>query len=458
MNNFFSMDKRKNNLIWFYPKICKFQDNKDFVKTLDEICNKKENDSSLLLYIHIPFCASFCSYCACFKENFYTYNFEERKKFVECIVKEIQNNFSKDFFQNKSVDYILFGGGSPSILETPLLEMIFKAIHTYCNLDHLKGISFEGNVMSLNDYEKLCMLKENGVNRVSFGIQTFNSDIRKKLNIKAPIDDIYACSELIRNVGIQNMNTDLIYNLPDETNEILNNDLRIITEEIKPSFIQTYRFNLFANTHLEKQVKHHYFDIIPSKEREMEMYKIIDNYLNGEGYNNQIFINMYSKLKGKVDTGIELSIGNNRLYGSNMLGIGPGAMSYLSGYNYRNYCSVKEYIKQMESLNHAIEIGHYIPKIELEHRVMVMFPNFMHIKEDDIPDNQEIKEKVERLIENGYIKKNNDELVLTDEGKLWAADISAYFYSDLEKHRAQTSYLNSLRYMKNPFNQDDMNV
>lgn len=453
----FEMKNRKN-LTWFYPKICKFQDDKDFLGQLDRIYNKEGRDNPLLLYIHIPFCASFCSYCACFKENFYAYSYEEREKFTECIVKEIENSFSKKFFKETPITYILFGGGSPSILEIPLLEKIFDSIYANCNLKQLRGISFEGNVMSLNDIDKLSMLKEKGVNRVSFGVQTFNTDIRKKLNIKASIEDIYDCSRLIRKAGIQDFNADIIYNLPDETNEILENDLQIVTKELKPSIIQTYRFNLFANTRLDKQIKTNYFDHMPTKEKEMEMFQIVERYLENVGYDNHLFINMYSRLKGVVDTGIEISIGNNKLYGSNMLGIGPGAMSYLSGYNYRNVCSVKEYIKKIDNQTSAIDIGHCVSKEELEHRVMVMFPNYMHIKIKDIPDNQEIKEKVDRLEENGYVKKIKEELVLTEKGKLWAGDVSAYFYSEVEKHRVQKSYINSVRHKKNPFNQDTMNI
>lgn len=456
-NELFNMENRKN-LTWFYPKLCRFQDNKDFLKQLNTLYNKQGNNRPLLLYIHIPFCASFCSYCACFKENYYSYDYQDREKFTNSIIKEIKYSFNQRYFKDTPVTYILFGGGSPSILETSLLEKIFDAINANCNLSQLKGISFEGNVMSLKDFEKLSMLKEKGVNRVSFGIQTLNLEIRKKLNIKAPIDDIYTCSEMIRKAGIKDFNADIMYNLPDETKENLENDLRIITREIKPTIIQTYRFNLFANTQLEKQLKKKYFALTPSKEKEMEMFQIINNNLSEEGFDNQLFINMYSKLKGRVDTGIELSIGNNKLYGSNMLGIGPGAMTYLSEKCYRNVCSVSDYITKLEKQNTAIDFGHDISKEELEHRVMVMFPNYMHMKLNDIPDEQSIRDKVERLAESGYVRKFEDELVLTDQGKLWAGDISAFFYSETEIQRVKKSYIYSLRHGKNPFNQDVMNI
>lgn len=453
----FNMLNRKN-LTWFYPKICKFQDNQNFVKQLDGLNDCNDNNSPLLLYIHIPFCASFCSYCACFKENFYAYSFEDREKFTECIVNEIEFYFSKRFIKDAPVSYILFGGGSPSILDMPLLEKIFDSIYANCNVENLKGISFEGNVMSLNDFDKLSMLKEKGVNRVSFGLQTMNEDIRKKLNIKAPIDDIYACSELIKKVGIKDNNIDIIYNLPDQTTRILENDLNIVTKELKPTIIQTYRFNLFANTHLDSQIKEHYFKASPSKENEMYMFQFIDQYLRNSGYHNQLFINMYSNMEGQVNTGIEISMGNNKLYGSKMLGIGPGAMSYLSGYNYRNVCSVKEYITKVESQGTAIQIGHCVSRDELEHRVMVMFPNFMHIKLSDIPNSMDIMKNVDSIIKYGYAQKLDDELILTNKGKLWAGDISSLFFSESEKIRVQKSYINSLRHKKNPFNQDSMNV
>lgn len=455
MKTLFSIENRKN-LTWFYPKICSYQDNHqlEISKALDG-----ESDSSpLLLYIHIPFCASFCSYCACFKENFYAYTYEERKEFVNALIDELEYYFQSNYLHNYPVSYILFGGGTPSILENDLLQKLFETIHNHCNLKELKGISFEGNVISLKEEEKLRILKTYGVTRISFGLQTLQPEIRKMLNIRAKISDIYECVDAIHKVGIKQFNLDKIYNLPGESMDTLEYDLNHIYSELKPSLIQIYRFNLFANTRLANQIKQKCFYNPPSNEKEMMMFEYIEHSMKDNGYHNQLFINMYANSADIVDTGIELSIGNNKLYGSKMLGLGPGSMSYLSGYNYRNVCSIKDYIRFVKEKKTGIETGHAVNETELSHRVMAMFPNFMRIPKENVPNIEEIHNNIKVLIEKSYIAEKEKEYILTPKGKLWAGDISHFFYSPKEKERVKVSFINSVRHNKNPFNQDDMNV
>lgn len=454
--DFFDVNNRKN-LTWFYPKICKYQ-NKIYSENIFEFLEQSNPNIPLLLYIHIPFCESFCSYCACFKENFYAYTYEQRKQFVDSIIKELKRYFWTPYFKDTPVNYILFGGGSPSVLDNDLLEKILIAIHENCNLKDLKGISFEGNVMSLKDTEKLNLLKNYGVNRVSFGLQTFQADIRKFLNIKAPVADIYKCVDAINKVGIDHFALDKIYNLPGETEQTLENDLNRIYKDLKPSIIQTYRFNIFANTKLAQQIKNNKIDNPPSNIKEMAMFEYMQESMSSNGYDNQLFINMYTNSNDITDTGIELSMGKNCLYGSNMLGLGPGSMSYLSNYNYRNVCSVKDYIRLISENSIAVEAEYVIDVEEMENRVMTFFPNFTHIAKKDIPNFRRFKDKLDILIQNDLLIYTEHEYVLTSKGKLWAGNISYTFYSDIEKGRVQKSYINSLRHNKNPFNQDKMNV
>ncbi|MEW6618548.1 MAG: hypothetical protein AB1422_04255 [bacterium] len=89
LEQFFEVNKRVN-LTWFYPKICKFQDQKEEDSVFFQFLETDKPKAPFLLYIHIPFCESFCAYCACFKENVYKYSREERVQFVNAMIKELQ--------------------------------------------------------------------------------------------------------------------------------------------------------------------------------------------------------------------------------------------------------------------------------------------------------------------------------------------------------------------------------
>ncbi|MCR4441044.1 MAG: coproporphyrinogen-III oxidase family protein [Peptococcaceae bacterium] len=450
---------KRVNLTWFYPKICLYQDRiadqRQYFGFLDSAPEKK---APVLLYVHIPYCESFCAYCACFKEPLRKYSYEERKLFVGSLQKEMAMYSRTPFFQDSKIGYVQFGGGTPSCLENDLLESIIAGINKYFDLTECRGISLEGNVMSLKDLSRVRLLKDLGVERISFGVQTFNEGIRKQMNIKASLEDIYETVAAIKKAGIPSYALDLIYNLPDQNMEILESDLDRACRELNPMFIQTYQFNLFHNTALKEKVDRGYFQDPPTLKKEMEMFAFVMDRLAKNGYKNQVLINLFSDRTDSPWTGIELSMGNNREYGSYMLGLGPGSMSYIAGHSYRTFCSIKEYIDSIGRGLYAVEAGHVCTDEELKNRVMVFFPNFTKIPKKDVPAVLEILEKTDDLLEAGYLSEEGDALCLTEKGKMWAGNISYYYYSEQEKARIQRSFYHSLKNRKNTFNQDDMNV
>lgn len=458
MKNIFGNIKSRKNLTWFYPRICDYQDAIHNQEKFFSFLNSKslyKND--LLLYIHIPFCDSFCAYCACFKEANKAYTEEQKKNFVHCLIKEMEMYSQKEFFKDTKVKYIQFGGGTPSCLSNQLLKKIFEGIKANFDLSGLEGISFEGNAMTLKNIEKLELLKELGVNRLSFGVQTFNEHIRKDLNIQAKVNDIFETAERIRKVGIPFYAIDLIYNLPNQTFEILENDINIATQQLKPDYIQTYRFNLFNNTLLEDKIKNNHYEFPPSPEKEYSMFEIIMEKMKENHYSNQILINLFSNHSNPASTGLELSMGNGNEFSSKVLGIGPGSSSYLDQWCYKTVCSVKKYCSRIGKKIIPVESGFQMSEEELLTRSLVFFPNIGKLNiEYKFTDSQ--KEKMEFLIKNGYVYIDNNTYYLTQLGKMWAAEISYLFYSDNEKVRYRKSYYYSIKAGKNPFNQDNMNT
>jgi len=451
--------KKRVNLTWFYPKICLYQDRlEDQSQYFDFLDSEPGKKAPVLLYVHIPYCESFCAYCACFKEPLSKYSHEERKLFVASLRKEMAMYARTPFFQESKINYVQFGGGTPSCLESDLLESIINGIKECFDLSECRGISLEGNVMSLKDPAKVRLLKDLGVERISFGVQTFNEGIRKEMNIKASLGDIYETVAAITKEGIPSYALDLIYNLPDQNKEILESDLDRACRELNPMFIQAYQFNLFHNTALKEKVDRGYFKDPPTMQKEMEMFGLVMDRLAKNGYKNQVLINLFSDRTDSPWTGIELSMGNNREHGSYMLGLGPGSMSYIAGHGYRTFCSIKEYVDSIGRGLFAVEAGHVCTDEELKHRVMVFFPNFTRMSKKDVPDVPQIRKKTEDLLEAGYIREDGDELRLTEKGKMWAGNISYYYYSEKEKARIQRSFYHSLKNGKNTFNQDDMNV
>ena len=132
------------------------------------------------VYIHIPFCNDICTYCDFCKMY---YNCDLANKYLISLNNEIASNYKGEL-----IETLYIGGGTPSSLSIMQLKKLFTIINIF-NLSQLKEFTFECNVDSL-DYDKLKLLYDNGVNRLSVGIQTFNNDILKVLNRKHTKNDI----------------------------------------------------------------------------------------------------------------------------------------------------------------------------------------------------------------------------------------------------------------------------
>ena len=213
------------------------------------------------IYIHIPFCSNICSYCDFAK--FY-YNSDWVDNYLSSLEKEIKLNY-----KGEVVDTIYIGGGTPTVLNLNQLEKLLKIT----NLFNKKNIEFtvETNVdLSL---EKIKLLKKYGVNRISIGVQTVNPKYLKFLNRNHTKEEVINLINLLKEYNF-NINVDLIYAIPGETLEELNEDLDFILS-LDVNHISTYSLIIEPHTKL-------YIDNVSNIDEDLdyEMYKLINKKLN----------------------------------------------------------------------------------------------------------------------------------------------------------------------------------
>lgn len=179
-------------------------------------------EGNVSLYIHIPFCRSLCTYCGCFTRI--PGEYEKVLPYVDALVNEIEligNKLSKNALQ---VKHIHFGGGTPTYLSKEDLSKLFKAIYKNFRIDSKAEIAVELDPRTI-DLEVLKLLKEFGVNRVSLGVQDLNEDVQRAINRLQPFDLIVKCVESLHAIGINSINFDLMYGLPLQTVEKIENNM-----------------------------------------------------------------------------------------------------------------------------------------------------------------------------------------------------------------------------------------
>ena len=274
------------------------------------------------VYIHIPFCGSICSYCDFCK---FLKNDEWIYNYLEELNEEIKQNYKGEI-----VNTIYIGGGTPSCLNIDELNKLFEIINIFNKSENIE-FTFECNIENINE-EKLKLLYNNGVNRLSIGVQTFNDKFLKFLNRNHNKEMIKEKIELAKQTGFTNINIDLIYALKDQSIEDLKEDLNNFLS-LDITHLSTYSLIIEPHTKL-------YIDNIENIEEDLdyEMYNTIINTLESNGYNHYEISNF---AKDGYESKHNLTYWNNNEY----YGFGLGASGYINNVRYDNTRSINEYLK-----------------------------------------------------------------------------------------------------------------
>ena len=228
------------------------------------------------IYLHIPFCKTKCIYC-----DFYsvTKRDDSIDKFVDCMVKEIKLN--KGRLNNTTYDTIFFGGGTPSVLSENQLDKILNALFNHYDIDQNIEITLECNPGEIS-FEKLSNFRKIGINRLSIGFQSFNDKYLKFLGRLHSSEQSISTFNSARKAGFDNINIDLIYDIPKQKLKEWKNDL-FLGVSLEPEHISAYSLTVEQNTALHSMVKNKTV-IMPSEEVDKKMFLNTISYLEQKNY------------------------------------------------------------------------------------------------------------------------------------------------------------------------------
>ncbi len=284
------------------------------------------------LYIHIPFCKHICTYCDFHKE---IATLKKKKDYVDALIKEI------DMYQEKyySLETVYIGGGTPSNLELEDLERLLKKLSSVIEVKNLKEYTIEVNPDDINK-ELVKLLSKYHINRVSMGVQTFNESHLKFLNRTHNKHDVLNAIMFLKNVGINNINIDMIFNIPNQTIKELENDIKLVTSlDIK--HISYYSLILEEKSILYQLVKKNKITI-GEEDLEADMYKLVMHSLKQSDFLQYEISNF---CKENYESLHNLSYWTNKDY----LGLGSGSHSMIDNKRLYNVSSVKGYIESIQN-------------------------------------------------------------------------------------------------------------
>ena len=337
------------------------------------------------VYIHIPFCSEICSYCD-FCKMYYS------NKIVDKYLNELEKEIKKRY-KNDIIDTLYIGGGTPSCLDLKELKRLFNILKIFKLSNNLE-FTFECNLNI--DKEKLEFLYKNKVNRLSFGVQSFNDKNLLFLNRKHNKDDIFNTITLAKKIGFKNINIDLIYALPNQTLESLNKDLDLFLK-LDVTHISTYSLIIEPNTILfNNKIKN------IDDELDYKMYELINKKL--KDYNHYEISN-FSK-KG-YESKHNLTYWNNLEY----YGFGLSASSYIKNKRIDNTKSINKYLEGNYILNEEI----IDLKRKLEYEFILGFRKIKGINKEDFYKKYKLN-----ILDNKIINKLiNEKKLINDKYNIY---------------------------------------
>jgi len=279
---------------------------------------------NLSLYIHIPFCESKCHYC-----NFVSFKKSNihKEQYIQYLLKEIKLNATKDFLVNT----IFIGGGTPSCLREGDILKISNAIKENFNLSKELEFTIEANPNSFT-LEKAKEYVKAGINRISFGLQSANNKILKTINRIHTKKDFINAVKLAKQVGLKNINSDILIGLPNQKLKDVKRTLKLIIKLNLPH-VSCYSLILEEKTPLFKMVENKKLKL-PQEDKTLKMYDYTLNYLE----KHKIFryeVSNFAKL--------EKECMHNLTYWnlSNYLGLGLNAHSKIENERFENFSDFK---------------------------------------------------------------------------------------------------------------------
>ena len=354
-------------------------------------------------YVHIPFCTQICYYCD-FSKVFI------KNQPVDSYLEHLLQEFHSYDIQKLRTLYI--GGGTPTALSASQLEVLLDELTKNLDLSVLEELTIEANPGDL-DADKIAVLQNSAVNRVSLGVQTFDDKMLKKIGRSHTEKDIYENIDRLKLAGFDNISIDLIYALPGQTMEqVKDNVAKAIALDIP--HMSLYSLILENHTVFMNRMRRGKLPL-PKEELEAEMFEYIIAELERAGFEHYEISN-FSK------QGFESR--HNLMYWDNAeyYGIGAGASGYVDGVRYKNHGPIRHYLKAVEEGSARINEEHLSQREQMEEEM------FLGLRKKSGVSMARFEEKFERsfqelygaivkdLIQQGLMQVEGDRVRMTKRG------------------------------------------
>ncbi len=410
-----------------------------FIKAFNE-----SNDSEgISLYIHLPFCESLCTFCACNKRI--TKNHSVEKTYIDALLQEWQL-YLKAFGQVPIIKEIHLGGGTPTFFSSKNLQSLLTTIFQQASIHPEREFSFEGHPNNTTK-EHLQTLYDLGFRRVSFGVQDYNPKVQKAIHRIQPFEKVEAVTHLAREIGYESVSHDLVFGLPFQDIEAVRDTIEK-TQLLKPDRISFYSY---AHVPWIKGVGQRGFneEDLPSGSEKRALYELGKEMFEDLGY-KEIGMDHFALPHDSMYQSMERKELHRNFMGYTssktqlMVGLGVSSISD-SWYAFaQNEKTIEAYYEQINKGELAVFRGHILSDEDLTIRrhILNLMCHFETSWEEETLQIADIDEMIDRLSEmqkDNLIEIGDSHISVKEEGKSFIRNICMAFDKRMLQKQPETS-------------------
>jgi oxygen-independent coproporphyrinogen III oxidase len=374
------------------------------------------------LYVHVPFCAQKCAYCAFYSE---ASSGELINRYTTALVREMEIVAA-----DLKPKTIFFGGGTPSLLNLRQWETILRTMEKL-NLLGAEEFTVESNPATVSA-DKSKLLRDFGVNRISMGVQSLDEKLLDRLGRIHLREQVFKSFDILRAAGFANINLDLMFAIPSQTMEIWRATLNE-TMAMQSEHLSSYEVIYEDDTPLYEQLKAGKFSV--DEELACAMYEeLISAATNGGFHQYEIANFARGELNGEKIPARACKHNVNYWRGGNFYGLGPSATGYVRGVRSKNWSNTQLYCEQLEKGKRAIESSEELPPLKRAGETAAFglrmnsgwpFEEFQRATDFDLRN--EWAGEMDQLTERGWASRDAEKFQLTHQGLRFADSAAELF-------------------------------
>lgn len=377
------------------------------------------------LYIHIPFCTNKCHYC-----DFTSYVLRGQPVDQYLDALELEMRQTVELLRPERIDTVFVGGGTPTVLTPPQMERFLRSVTSSFPLASNVEFSMEANPGTV-DEDKLAAMREGGVNRISFGVQSFDNGLLERIGRIHNVDDVYRSLDNARKLGFDNLSIDLMFGLPGQTLTQLSDSVERAMALGLPHY-SLYSLKVEENTLFHKLYERNELPL-PPEEEEYEMFLLLMSKLKEGGYSHYEISNF---AKPGYESRHNSTYWRNEPY----YGLGAGAHGYANRTRHINLKGIQPYIDAAASKLPRLETFEVSEREAMEDFMMVGLRLLEGVQasrfEAQFPGRrieEVFGETLQTQLDNGLMERDerngNRVYRLTDRGVLLGNEVFGAFIS-----------------------------